>query len=63
MTNAQTTDWQVSHTEQSGKVSVVLDFNTDPDDQGGTQIVIRGRAHADVAERLVKLLQEHGFNA
>lgn len=63
MTTAQNTDWQVSHTEQSGKVSVVIDFNTDPDDQGATQVVIRGRAHADVAERLAKLLQEHGFVA
>lgn len=61
MTSQQKTDWQVSHTEQSGKSTVLIDFNTDPDDQAATQIVIRGRNHGDVAARLAALLQEQGF--
>ena len=55
------TDWQVSHTENQGRTSVVFDLSDSPDDPSGLSIHIKGRGHGDFAEKLVKLLNECGM--
>jgi hypothetical protein len=59
----QQTDWQVSHTENQGKTTVVFNLADDPDDAAGLVIAVRGRGHAKFAEMLAALLQERGFSS
>lgn len=54
------TDWQVSHEEDSGRISVIFDMAQDPDDASGRVIKVSGRGHARFAEHLAALLQSEG---
>ena len=59
--NTLSTDWQVSHTEQQGRVTVVVNMEDDPDDAGGLAIHVKGRGSEKVAAALAALLQSAGF--
>ncbi len=60
MTNEAKTDWRVSHTENQGRMTVIVDESQDPDDSDGLVIRISGRTHEKFAERLAALLQQEG---
>jgi hypothetical protein len=57
------TDWQVSHTENAGKATVVANF---ADDAGATNplvISVKGPNHAKFADKLAALLQSEGVSS
>jgi len=61
MDTTRLTDWQVSHEENQGRTTVVMDMNTDPDDSAGLHICVKGSGHAAFAVKLAELLQQHGI--
>lgn len=60
METKTTTDWQVSHTENQGRTTVVCNLTDDMDDPGGLSIFVKGRGHEAFAAKLAALLQAHG---